>query len=725
MGQVDVLCELLDRISSGFCGGLRGPGFMPTLLKRAGDEDYYIGRQRGSSKVDFSVFLPAASCMGTVCPRKKSRVDTSLSLLESNLKKDAKDPFSILPDECLFEIFRCLPGPRDRSICAGVSKRWLTLQSSMHRSEFKNTYKHFSKTLGESHHGHSSNTAQVTGAADLGQYSHEDLSEEEFSEAAGEEANVMDIVVGSKGTAERGMSKKRPRWAPGDLTRCLEGKKATDIRLAAIAVCTGGRGGLGKLLIRGSISYRGITNTGLSAIGLGCPALKVLSLWDCPLVGDSGLAAIAKGCKLLEKLDLSKCPWIGDKGLESVAVNCPNLLTLNLESCPQVGNKSLKAIGQSCVRLQSLSINDCFLVSDEGVLMILSNTKTLMKLKLQALRLTDIILAAVGNYGESLTDLCLESLVNVTEKGFMSMGNAMGLQKLKHLSVTACQGLTDASIEVVGQSCLSLKQVSIRKCESLTDEGIRAFSHVAISLENFRIEECKSISFCGIIDVLSNCSGKLKVLSLIKCEGIKESTFVTTPIPVCESLKSLNIRYCPGFGNGCLAMLGRAFPQLQHLDLSGLSGVSDDGLLALLESSKTSLVKVNLSGCVQVTDWAIFAIANLCGENLQTLILDGCRKVTDRSLKVIADLCPALQDLDLAKCGITDNGIVSLLSARQQAIQILSLSGCMQITDKCLPFIVKMGETLLGLNLQHCSGLSQTALDSVGAHLWQCDLLVS
>jgi EIN3-binding F-box protein len=99
--------------------------------------------------------------------------------------------------------------------------------------------------------------------------------------------------------------------------------------------------------------------------------------------------------------------------------------------------------------------------------------------------------------------------------------------------------------------------------------------------------------------------------------------------------------------------------------------------------------------------------------------------VTDRSLKVIADLCPALQDLDLAKCGITDNGIVSLLSARQQAIQILSLSGCMQITDKCLPFIEKMGETLLGLNLQHCSGLSQMALDSVGAHLWQCDLLVS
>lgn len=725
MDRVVVLCELFNRIFSGFCWGLRRFGYMPTLLKRAGDEDYYLGRQKGSRKVDRSAFLPAAPCIGAVCPRKKSRVDASQSLGEPILNRDSKDLFGILPDECLFEIFRCLPGPRERSFCAGVSKRWLTLQSSMHRGEFKNTSKYFSKDFGESTHGPSNNAAQLTEAVELGQDTYEDLCDEDFSEAAGEEANVMDIDVGSKRTAVSGMSKKQPRWVTGNLTRCLEGKKATDIRLAAIAVCAGGHGGLGKLLVRGSTLCRGITNIGLSAIGLGCPALRVLSLWNCPSVGDAGLAAIAKGCKLLEKLDLCKCPWIGDKGLESVAVNCPNLLTLNLESCPQVGNKSLKEIGRNCVRLQSLSINDCFLVSDEGVITILSNTKTLMKLKLQALRLTNTTLAAVGHYGKFLTDLSLENLFNVTEKGFLSMGNTMGLQKLKHLSVTACRGLTDVSIEVVGQSCINLKQVYIRKCESLTDDGLRAFTHVAISLENFQIEECKLISCCGLIDVLSNCSGKLKVLSLIKCEGIKESSLVTTSIPVCESLKSLNIRYCPGFGNGCLAMLGRAFPQLQQLDLSGLSGISDDGLLALLENSKTSLVKVNLSGCVQVTDWAIFGIANLCGENLQTLILDGCRKVTDRSLKIIADLCPSLQDLDLAKCGITDNGIVSLLSARQQAIQILSLSGCMQITDKCLPFIENMGETLLGLNLQHCSGLSQRALDAVGAHLWWCDLLVS
>ncbi|XP_057859945.2 EIN3-binding F-box protein 1 [Cryptomeria japonica] len=693
---------------------------MLTPFKRACDEDFYIRGPKNSSRLEFCGFLPVSSCMEISChPRKKSRHNASLLQGESNFKRDAKDLINMLPDECLLEIFRWLPGPKDRSVCAGVSKHWLMLQSSFSRTELKYRSQPFPKPFGESLSVNSNKIAKP-GAANL-----DDESNDDCSGAAAEEEGIIDADIDRKGVTQKGMSKKQSVQATGDLTRCLEGKKANDIRLAAIAVCTGGCGGLGKLLIRGDISCQGVTDVGLAAIGLGCPGLRVLSLWNCPFISDKGLAAIAKGCRLLEKLDLFQCPWIGDNGLESVALNCPNLLNLNLESCPSVGDKSLKAVGQNCVKLKSLRISNCSLVSDEGIITILSKANSLMKAKFQALRLTDISLAALGHYGKSLTDLSLENLNNVTEKGFWSLGNAMGLQKLKHFSVSACRGLSDASTDAVGLGCLSLKQFSIRKCESITDKGLTALSHSVMSLENLRIEECNLISSFGVMDVLSNCSGKLKVLSLIKCEGVKDQAQFSRPFPVCESLKSLNICHCPGVGNGFLALLGNACPQFEELDLSGLSGISDEGLLALLQSSKRSLVKVNLSGCVQVTDWAVYAIASLCGENLHTLNLEGCRKVTDQSLKVIADLCPALEDLDLAKCGITDNGVVSLVSARQQAIQILSLSGCMQITDKCLPFIEKMSKTLLGLNLQHCNGLSQTALDTVGAHLWRCDLLVS
>eukprot|EP01018_Ginkgo_biloba_P010679 Gb_38831 [translate_table: standard] len=700
-------------------------GLMDDIIQ-SGDEDFYIGGPMCSNHVDSSFFLSLAPRMEMLCPPcKRPRGNVTVSLREAKLKQEKKDFTGMLPDECLYEIFRYLPAARDRSVCACVSKRWLMLQSSMRRSEIKRSSKPIPKPFGQTPNGdRSGNTPELQGDASFSQDSYEELCDDGLSEVILEDSEPTDIGVGSKGAAEKGRCEKQPRWAIGDLSRCLEGKKATDIRLAAISIGTASRGGLGKLLIRGSDPFRGVSDLGLSAIGLGCPALRVLSLWDCPLVGDKGLSLVAKGCRLLEKLDLCKCPMIGDNGLEAIAEFCPNLLTLNIESCPQIGNKSLKAIGQHCPNLISLCINDCLLVSDQGIMSIVSSSTKLMKVKLQAVKVTDVTLAVIGYYCKSLTDLLLVSLQNVTQKGFCSMGNALGMQKLKVFSVTSCRGMTDLAFEAIGEGCPSVKQVSLHKCESLSDKGLQAFTKVAISLENLRLEECNMISHCGLRGALGNCSGKLKVLTLVKCTGIRESVLGTMPLPACESLKSLNVRYCPGFGNGCLALLGRACPQVQYIDLSGLAGISDDGLLAFLESRKAGLVKVNLSGCIEVTDRALFVITNLFRDSLQTLNLDGCMKVTDQTLRFIADCCSALQDLDVSKCCITDNGIVFLASARQQALQILSLSGCMQITDECLRFIAKMGETLLGLNLQHCSGISQRALDFLQAHLWRCDLLV-
>ncbi|KAH0989577.1 hypothetical protein GBA52_001060 [Prunus armeniaca] len=241
-------------------------------------------------------------------------------------------------------------------------------------------------------------------------------------------------------------------------------KKATDVRLAAIAVGTASRGGLGKLTIRGSNSGRGVTNLGLRAISHGCPSLRVLSLWNVSSIGDEGLCEIANRCHMLEKLDLSQCPAISDKGLVAIAKKCPNLTDLSLESCSNIGNEGLQAIGQCCPNLKSISIKNCPLVGDQGIASLLSSVSyVLTKVKLQSLTITDVSLAVIGHYGKAITDLVLTSVPNVTEKGFWVMGNGHGLQKLKSFTVTSCQGVTDTGLEAVGKGCPNLKQFCLRK----------------------------------------------------------------------------------------------------------------------------------------------------------------------------------------------------------------------------------------------------------------------
>lgn len=147
---------------------------------------------------------------------------------------------------------------------------------------------------------------------------------------------------------------------------------------------------------------------------------------------------------------------------------------------------------------------------------LVSSSTKLEKVKLQAVKVTNHTLAAIGLYCKNLTKLTFVNLQKVTEKGFQALGNSSVMQKLKLLSITCCRGLTDPGLESIGQGC-----PSARKCELLSDKGLKAFTKTAISLENLQLEECNMISHFGLIDALGSCSGKLKVLTLEKCTGSK------------------------------------------------------------------------------------------------------------------------------------------------------------------------------------------------------------
>lgn len=633
---------------------------MPGRANNNGDDELYPGGSRGGSKLhnnssNADVHSP---------PKKRARISTPFIVGAFENEEDHKTSIEILPDECLYEIFRRVQSGKERSLCACVSKRWLMLMSSICKDEIVSVVETNSS----------------------------DESDEDFE-------------------------------GDGFLTRRLEGKKATDVRLAAIAVGTGCRGGLGNLSIRGSNSERGVTDRGLSAIAHGCPSLRSLSLWSVPSIGDKGLCEIAKGCHMLEKLDLCHSPLITNKGLIAIAKGCPDLTTLNIESCSKIGNEGLQAVAKSCPKLQSISIRDCPLVGDHGVASLLSSASDLSRVKLQLLNITDFSLAVIGHYGKAITHLVLSRLRNVTERGFWVMGVAQGLQNLISLTITSCLGVTDASMEAMGKGCPNLKQMCLRRCCFVSDSGLVAFAKAAGSLENLQLEECNRFTQYGIIGALLNFKTKLKSLTLVKCVGVTDIDVEVSMLSPCESLKSLTIQNCPGFGSASLAMIGKLCPQLQHVDLTGLCSITDAGLLPLLENCEAGLVNVNLKGCSNLTDNIVAALARLHGGTLEVLNLDGCCYVTDASLVAIADDCLLLDDLDVSKSAITDAGIAVLSNARQLSLRVLSMSRCPYVSNKCVPFLMKLGQTLLGLNIQNCNAISWNAVQFLLGNLWRCDIL--
>uniref|UniRef100_A0A1J3ICJ8 EIN3-binding F-box protein 2 n=1 Tax=Noccaea caerulescens TaxID=107243 RepID=A0A1J3ICJ8_NOCCA len=512
----------------------------------------------------------------------------------------------------------------------------------------------------------------------------------------------------------------------GFLSRSLEGKKATDLRLAAISVGTSTRGGLGKLQIRGSGFDSKVTDAGLGAIAHGCPSLRVLSLGNLPAVSDMGLSEIARSCPMIEKLDLSRCPGITDKALVTIAENCLNLSDLTIDSCSGVGNEGLRAIARRCANLRSISIRSCPRIGDQGVAFLLAQAGSyLTKVKLQMLNITGLPLAVLGHYGAGVTDLVLHGLQGVNEKGFWVMGNAKGMKKLKSLSVTSCRGMTDVGLEAVANGCPDLKHVSLSKCLLVSGKGLVALAKSALSLESLKLEECHRINQYGFLGFLMNCGSKLKAFSLANCLGIQDFNS-ESPLPStsCSSLRSLSIRCCPGFGDASLAFLGKFCHQLQDVELCGLNGVTDAGVLELLQSNNVGLVKVNLSGCINVSDNTVSAVSVCHGRTLESLNLDGCKNITDASLVAVAKNCYSVNDLDISNTLVSDHGIKALATSPNHLnLQVLSVGGCSAITDKSKACIQKLGHTLLGLNIQRCGRISSSTVDNLLEHLWRCDIL--
>ncbi|XP_061340984.1 EIN3-binding F-box protein 1-like [Gastrolobium bilobum] len=640
---------------------------MSKVFGFTGNDDFCPGGSIYPNPKEASLFLSLGHQVDVYFPlRKRSRFSLPFDFNGEWFEQKQKTSIETLPDECLFEILRRLPPGQDKSACASVSKRWLMLLSNIRKDEICS------------------------------------------NDTTGNEKEVDDQGFGDEGY----------------LYRSLEGKKATDVRLAAIAVGTASRGGLGKLSIRGSNSDRGVTNVGLKAIGRGCPSLKAFSVFDVATIGDEGLIEIASGCHQLEKLDLCNCPAVSDKALVAIAHNCPNLTELSVESCPNLGNEGLQAIGKCCPNLRSISIKDCSGVGDQGIAGLLSSTSFVMtKVKLESLIVSDLSLAVIGHYGFAVTDLVLNCLPNVTEKGFWVMGNGRGLQKLTSLTIGSCRGVTDIGLEAIAKGCPNVKSFHLHKCAFLSDNGLSSFTIAAPSIESLQLEKCHRITQFGFFGVLFNCGAKLKDLTLVSCYGITELNLELPVVSPCESIRSLSIRDCPGFGNATLAVLGKLCPRLQHVELSQLEGITDAGFLALLNSSEAGLVKLNLSGCINLTDKVVLSMAKLHGCTLEVLNLYGCKKISDASLMAIAGNFPFIYDLDISKSAITDAGIAALARGKQLNLEILALAGCTLVSDKSMPALRKLGLALVGLNILHCNAISSNSVDMLEQHLWMCDVL--
>ncbi|KAK4521402.1 DNA damage-inducible protein 1 [Mucor velutinosus] len=159
---------------------------------------------------------------------------------------------------------------------------------------------------------------------------------------------------------------------------------------------------------------------------------------------------------------------------------------------------------------------------------------------------------------------------------------------------------------------------------------------------------------------------------------------------------------------------------VKSLDLSQIASHVTDCTIRHIIRSCPQLTSLNLSHCRLITNDGLYYLgrATRIANQLQVLSLQNCRQITDVGLGHLTAQCHGLQTLHLGACPrITNDGIISLVTASGNTIRRLRLSDCSHMTGSTLHAIARLcGPRLEWLDIARTKSIRHTHLEDLVQH---------
>ncbi|KAF3439680.1 hypothetical protein FNV43_RR17958 [Rhamnella rubrinervis] len=295
---------------------------------------------------------------------------------------------------------------------------------------------------------------------------------------------------------EEQFTKSLQRFDPSKLTvlqldqcgRCLPDY----VLLATLAQSSNNLPALTTLSLTGACR---LSDVGLNALVSSAPALRSINLSQCSLLTFSGVDKLAKSLgSSLRELYLDDCQSIDVKlalpalkkleqlevlslaGLENV---CDDFITefirvrghkmkkLVLTDCVKLTDSSMKVIGENCNELSAIDLVNLCKLTDSTLAYLANGCQTIQTLKLCRNSFSDGSVAAFLDIcGEHLKEL---SLNNVRRVGYnTALSLARRSRRLLSLDLSWCRNLTDETLGLIVDNCLSLKMLKVFGCSQIT-----------------------------------------------------------------------------------------------------------------------------------------------------------------------------------------------------------------------------------------------------------------
>jgi len=275
------------------------------------------------------------------------------------------------------------------------------------------------------------------------------------------------------------------------------------------------------------VGCRGLSPEGLSrALNPGQSFLKLqtLVLGGCK-VDDAVCNVIGLTCPSLTSLDLWNCVRIDNQGIELLLHD--RLSQLNLRECRNISGSILETVGLHTHSLHTLDVASIGVLQDEHL-------QTLLKAQQNTL-----MWLSCGGPNCAVTDASLNYLppsltaLDLTECAFIHNFEALArLEQLTSLGLDGCKVPVEHLLDI----CSSCPLLSLNVAGSLVDDtALSKMAALLPDLMDIDLSGCSSITDAGV-DALVNCCMNLVRLGIGACSAVTQACIsrVGDVLPACD-----------------------------------------------------------------------------------------------------------------------------------------------------------------------------------------------
>lgn len=368
--------------------------------------------------------------------------------------------------------------------------------------------------------------------------------------------------------------------------------------------------------VRLKSSWRTHHNVLTAACKIAGPCLKSVHL-ECSAPVTPALRQIIAHCPNVTTLVLNGVNISQDVMHTLVNTLASTIRVLAINASQGMDSDTVRKIARRCVNLTHIELGgsrkvdiDCLhqLWKMRG-----NNLKLIELTSLTHSSLTSAALVDIATHCTQLEEIRLVRLRWVTDDALRRLVTKAGL-RICCFQLVACERVSESVLHFLTTFCRSLKSVAVHTENDLSNTSIiNLCAHIGAQLKSLCIPNLANDIETGdhILEGIARSCFELTSIQIpgTMCSdaGLAKLLQATGP-----RLTTLVLRHCSNLSNATLQILGTHNRNIERLDISYLTKVTNDGIDDVMRGLGRALIEFDMIGCQQISDDAITSVIRHC-----------------------------------------------------------------------------------------------------------------